>query len=72
MLAFCFLMMLIFLSVALGNFLNEVLGNTYLGFAVLGLFYFILVILLAANISKGFLHKKVRNTIKKSFVKKKP
>jgi hypothetical protein len=62
LLAFCFIMMLIFLSLALGNYLNAIFNNSYLGFAVLGLFYLILVIILALNITrKGFLHKKVKN-----------
>jgi hypothetical protein len=62
LLAFCFIMMLIFLSLALGNYLNAIFNSSYLGFAVLGLFYLILVIILALNITgKGFLYKKVKN-----------
>jgi hypothetical protein len=61
LLAFCSIMMLIFLSLALGNYLNSLFGNSYLGFAALGLFYLILVIVLALNIGgKGFLHQKVK------------
>ena len=71
MVVFCGLMTLVFLSLALGNFLNEVFGNTYLGFCVLGLFYLIMLIVLGINISKGLLHRKVQTTIKKAFVKKK-
>jgi lipopolysaccharide export LptBFGC system permease protein LptF len=69
MVIFCGLMTLAFLSIALGNFLNEQFGNTYLGFCVLGLFYLIMLIILGVNISKGVLHRKVQSSIKKSFGK---
>ena len=62
LLAFSFIMMLIFLSLALGNYLNSIFHSSYLGFALLGLFYFVLVVILAVNISgKGFLHRKMKN-----------
>jgi hypothetical protein len=62
LLAFCFIMMLIFLSLALGNYLNSLFNSSYLGFGLMGIFYLILVIILAMNITgKGFLHKKVKN-----------
>jgi hypothetical protein len=62
LLAFSFIMMLIFLSLALGNYLNSIFHSSYTGFALLGLFYFILVVILAISISgKGFLHRKVKN-----------
>jgi hypothetical protein len=61
LLAFSFIMMLIFLSLALGNYLNSIFNSSYLGFAFLGLFYFVLVVVLALNITgKGFLHRKVK------------
>lgn len=71
LLIFCGLMMLMFLSLALGNYLNEVFGNSYMGFCALGLFYLIMVILLASNVSRGVLHRKVQKSIKQAFVKKK-
>jgi hypothetical protein len=71
LLIFCGLMTLVFLSLALGNFLNEVFGNSYLGFAALGGFYLLMVIILAVNVTKGLLHKKVNNTIKSAIIKKK-
>jgi len=62
LLAFCFIMMLIFLSIALGNYLNSLFNSSYLGFALMGIFYFILVVILAMNITgKGALHRKVKN-----------
>jgi hypothetical protein len=71
LLLFCALMTLALLSIALGNFLNELFGNTYLGYLVLGLFYLIMVILLARNITKGYLHRKVQGSIKTAIIKKK-
>lgn len=71
LLIFCGLMMLMFLSLALGNYLNELFGNSYMGFCVLGVFYLIMVIILIMNVSKGFLHRKVQGSIKQGFTKKK-
>jgi len=71
LLIFCGLMMLMFLSLALGNYLNDLFGNSYMGFCVMGLFYFVMVVLLGMNVSKGLLHRKVQGTIKEAFVKKK-
>src|SRR4051812_44601806 len=59
-LAFMLSMMLIFASLALGNYLNSLFNSTYIGFAIMALFFFILVILLVVSISKGYFHKKVK------------
>ncbi|HEY8399976.1 MAG TPA: phage holin family protein [Cytophagaceae bacterium] len=60
-LVFTILMALMFLALALGNYLNSLFNNSYMGFAILGLFFLIIVLLLAMNLKKGFLHKKVHN-----------
>lgn len=61
--AFCALMTLIFISFALGFFLGRLLGDTYLGFLIIGLFYLIFLIILGLNIGKGSLHLKVKKAI---------
>lgn len=71
LLIFCGLMMLMFLSLALGNYLNEVFGNSYMGFFILGLIYLIMVIIFAKNVSNGFLYRKVQASIRHAFGKKK-
>lgn len=68
--AFCGLMAVVFLSLALGNYLNEVLGNSYLGFGIMGLFYLLILTVLAFNIHKGGLHKRVRKAIFKEISRK--
>lgn len=70
LLAFCGLMALMFLSLALGNYLNTVFGNSYMGFCVMGAFYLLLVLLLGINVSRGGLHNKVRKTIFKAMTGK--
>jgi lipopolysaccharide export LptBFGC system permease protein LptF len=71
LMAFCGLMALMFLSLALGNYLNEVLGNSYLGFCMLGAFYLLLLLVLFRNVSKGSLHGKVQGAIFKAMAAKK-
>lgn len=68
--AFCGLMAIVFLSLALGNYLNGVFDSTYLGFCVMGAFYILVVLIMAANVYKGNLHNKVRSAIYKALIKK--
>jgi len=63
MVAFCTLMTLIFLSLALGFYLGHLFGNNYIGFLIIGLFYLVILIVFAANIGKGSIHSKVKKTI---------
>ena len=63
MVAFCALMTLIFMSFALGFFLGHLLGNNYIGFLIIGLFYMLILIVFAMNIGKGAIHRKVKNAI---------
>lgn len=72
LIGFCSMMALMFLSIALGNYLNTILGTNYWGYCILGGFYLIVLILLAINISKGLLYRKVRNSIFKSISGRKP
>lgn len=60
-LAFMFSMMLIFISLALGNYLNNLFDSNYIGFAIMAIFFLIIVVLLSVSISKGYFHKKVKN-----------
>lgn len=50
----------IFLNLALGGFINELLNSQYLGFLIVGGFYFLLMLLLSFNISKGRIHKFIK------------
>jgi hypothetical protein len=61
LLLFSFLMMIGFGSLALGHYLNTLFNSQFMGFAVLALFYLGLVLIMAFNVTKGFLHKKIRN-----------
>jgi hypothetical protein len=70
LLAFMFLMMLLFFSLALGSYLNHLLESTYMGYVVLTVFFFLVVILLTSNISNGFLHRKIRNILLHILTKK--
>jgi CBS domain containing-hemolysin-like protein len=55
---FLSLMMLAFLSLALGYFLNTLLNSAYLGFLIMGLVFFILILILV--FSKKTIHKKIQ------------
>ncbi|MFN3403286.1 MAG: phage holin family protein [Cytophagaceae bacterium] len=61
MLAFTFFLMLIFMSLALGNYLNSLFNSSYMGFLILGIFFLVAGIIFAMNIGKGFLHKKIHD-----------
>jgi hypothetical protein len=61
LLLFSFLMMLVFSSLALGHYLNTLFHSEFMGFAALALFYLLLMMIMAFNVTKGFLHRKVRN-----------
>ena len=63
LLSFSFIMLLIFMSLALGNYLNSLFNNSYMGFAILALFYLIMVIVLGISITKGFLHRMLLSLI---------
>ncbi|MFL5729735.1 MAG: phage holin family protein [Cytophagaceae bacterium] len=63
LLLFSFLMMVVFGSLALGHYLNTLFHSEYLGFVVLALFFFMIVLIMAFNVTKGFLHKKIRNML---------
>lgn len=63
LLSFCFIMLLIFMSLALGNYLNHLFNNSYMGFAILALFYLIMVIILAVSVTKGIFHRMLLNVI---------
>jgi hypothetical protein len=63
LLLFSFLMMLVFSSLALGHYLNSLFNNQYMGFVILALFYLLMMLVMVLNVSKGFLHKKVRNLL---------
>lgn len=72
-LIFTILMTLMFLALALGNYLNSLFNNSYMGFVILGLFFLIIVLLLVVNLKKGFLHKKVHQLASEVLnIKKKP
>jgi lipopolysaccharide export LptBFGC system permease protein LptF len=66
MVAFCAIMTMIFLSLALGFYLGHLFGNNYAGFLIIGLFYLVVLIIFGANISKGAIHSKVKKTIFKA------
>lgn len=70
LLAFMFLMMLLFFSLALGSYLNHLLESSYMGYVVMTVFFFLVVIILASNITKGFLHRKVRDLLLHILTKK--
>jgi len=55
------------MSLALGNYLNSLFQNSYMGFAILALFYLIMVIILAASITGGIFHRMLLNVILKIF-----
>jgi hypothetical protein len=59
-----------FLNLALGGFLNEVLKSQYLGYLIVGLFYLFLMIILAFNISKGWIHKIIKQKTASLFTRK--
>jgi hypothetical protein len=61
LLLFSFLMMLVFASLALGHYLNTLFDSEFMGFALLALFYLVLVLIMAFNVTKGFLHRKIKN-----------
>jgi|GEM_PF-1320925 len=63
LLSFSFLMLIIFTSLALGNYLNTLFQNSYMGFAILALFYFIMVIILAISVTRGVFHRMLLNVI---------
>jgi hypothetical protein len=60
LLLFSFLMMLVFSSLALGHYLNTLFDSEWMGFAALALFYLFMMMIMAFNITKGFLHKRVK------------
>lgn len=65
------LMMMLFVSLALGYYLNYLLNSNYLGFAIMALFFLIMVVIFAVNINKGMLHRKIHNLATDLLVKKK-
>jgi hypothetical protein len=60
LLLFSFLMMLVFSSLALGHYLNTLFDSEWMGFGVLALFYLLMMMVMAFNVTKGFLHKRVK------------
>lgn len=65
-----FFLMLIFISLALGNYLNQLLNSTYLGYAVLAGFFLLLLLLFSLNIKDGFLHRRIHKMARGLFTKK--
>lgn len=59
-----------FLNLALGGFLNQILNSQYLGYLIVGLFYFFLMMLLVFAISKGWIHKLIKRKTSSIFIKK--
>lgn len=59
-----------FLNLALGGFLNELLKSQYLGYLIVGLFYLLLMIILAFNISKGWIHRIIKQKTASLFTRK--
>jgi len=71
LLSFSFIMMLIFGSIALGNYINQIFNNSYAGFVIIALFYLIIVIILGISITSGILHRLVVGLILSIFRGKK-
>ncbi|WMJ71583.1 phage holin family protein [Cytophagaceae bacterium ABcell3] len=71
LLFFAFFMTIIFLSIALGGFLNEVLNSMFLGHLIVGAIYLVASIALAINIKSGFLNKKIHQAVAAIFNPKK-
>ena len=64
LLGFMFLLMMVFMSLALGNYLNYLLHSSFLGFGLMGLFFLVMVVILALNVGRGFLFRKINGIAK--------
>jgi len=71
LLFFSFIMMLIFGSIAVGNYINQLFNNSYAGFVIIALFYLVMVIVLGVSITHGILHRLVFGLILSIFRGKK-
>jgi ABC-type transport system involved in multi-copper enzyme maturation permease subunit len=64
----CLVLAFLFGSLALGFYLSELIGNTYAGFAIIALFYFI-VALIVYLIKDRYLEKPIINAVIKKMFK---
>lgn len=71
MLAFTFFMTIIFLSIAVGGFLNSLLNSMFWGYLIVAGFYLFFAIILAININSGFLNRKIHRMASSVFNPKK-
>lgn len=60
----------LFLNFGLAYYLNSLLKSEFLGFIILGSFYFIIMLFLIFSVSKGAIHKLIKKSVRGIFSKK--